>query len=211
MDDLSHYRGNSHRESSPEQKRETRAPIISAPPRRVERSTWGRFRDMFAGQDARGVGASVLFDVVVPAVKDLFYEVITEGAHRGLYGDSAPRNPRLGASRRSQHTPYNQASRREFSAERRPELDRRDRALHDFSSLIFRNAGEATTIADHLYSLVDQYGVATVNDFYEAAGITGDFADSNFGWSGVQGLRGTRVRRVRDGYILEVPRPRPID
>ena len=206
MDDLSHYRGNSHRESTPEPKRETRAPIISAPPHRVERSTWGRFLDVFAGEDARWVGTSVLFDVVVPAVKDLIYEVVTEGTSRRLYGDSTPRNPR-----RSQHTPYNQVSRREFATERRPELDRRDRALHDFSSLIFRNAGEATTIADHLYSLVDQYGVATVNDFYEAAGITGDFADSNFGWSGVQGLRGTRVRRVRDGYILEVPRPRPID
>ena len=209
MEDLNKYRGNSHssRDEPASPKRRPVDPVISAPPAVRRRSAWGKMRNLFVGSDPADVGQHLLSDVVVPSIKDLLFDMFTEGASMSLYGDSR-RNARRGrGSSNSYHRPV-VTDRRTREPERPRELDRRERSTHDFSNILFRNAGEAEAIADTLYDRLAEYGTATVADFYNAMGMTPEFTDDNYGWTD---LRGTKVTKVRDGYILMLPRTEQLD
>ena len=45
-------------------------------------------------------------------------------------------------------------------------------------------------------------------DFYELAGIESEWTDEKYGWGE---LSEARVERVRNGYIVALPKPEPID
>lgn len=211
MEDLSHYRGNSHNSKPAAPKAKPKlGPVISRPPTRQRVSVWSKFRSLFVGEDARDVGVYVMLDVVAPRIKDLVFDMITEGTSRSLYGSPSQGRGYSRGAVPTRHTNYNRPSpvnRRDPEPEP-SRLDRQSRATHDFTSLRFANAMEAETIVDRLNNLIGQYGVASVNDFYDAIGLTGDFTDDAYGWSD---LTGVRIRRVRDGYILELPRTHQID
>ena len=219
MEDLSKYKGNSHNQrddplppSKPKVER-----VVSTPPRVRKRGAWSRVRSIFFEEDVKSIGAAVFDDVIVPKLKDLFYDVVTDATHRSLYrgGSDSRRDSRMG---RSGFVPYNRpgiiSSSRDRDRDRdrdrheRPALDRRDRSMHDFSAITFPNAGEAEAVADRLVEQVREYGLATVSDFYDSIGLTADFTDDTYGWTD---LRGIKVRRIRDGYILALPRPEQLD
>ena len=46
--------------------------------------------------------------------------------------------------------------------------------------------------------------MATVRDLYEMVGIRAAHTDEKYGWVDI---RDARVDRVRDGYVLDLPRP----
>ena len=217
MEDLSKYKGNSHSQrDDPQPPRKPKVErVVSTPPRVRRRGAWSRVRTIFFEEDARSIGAAVFDDVVVPKLKDLFFDVVTEGTHRSLYrnGPDSRRDTRMG---RSSFVPYNRPGILSTSRDRdrdrdrieRPPLDRRDRSMHDFSAITFPNAGEAEAVADRLVDQVREYGLATVSDFYDSIGLTADFTDDTYGWTD---LRGIKVRKIREGYILVLPRPEQLD
>ena len=56
--------------------------------------------------------------------------------------------------------------------------------------------------------IIDTYGIVTIADFYDLAGVTGDYTTNNYGWTNI---RSAEVVRVRDGYIIKMPKAMPID
>ena len=56
--------------------------------------------------------------------------------------------------------------------------------------------------------LIDTYGVASVADLNDLIGISGDYTDNKYGWTNV---KAGEVMRVRDGYVIKMPRAVPID
>ena len=55
---------------------------------------------------------------------------------------------------------------------------------------------------------LDQYGVVKVADMYDAAGLTAPFTANKYGWTS---LRNAETVRVRDGYIIKLPKAMPLD
>ena len=55
---------------------------------------------------------------------------------------------------------------------------------------------------------IGKYGTVTVNDYYEFVGEVGNPSDVNYGWNS---LRTADIVRVRDGYIIKLPKPKPIE
>ena len=56
--------------------------------------------------------------------------------------------------------------------------------------------------------LVESYGVVRVADLYDLVGLTGNFTDNKYGWTNV---KNAQIVRVRDGYMIKMPRALPID
>ena len=56
--------------------------------------------------------------------------------------------------------------------------------------------------------LIDRYEVVSVADLYELVGITGNYTDNKYGWTNI---RNAEVVRVRDGYVLKLPKATPIN
>ena len=177
-----------------------------------KKSIGKKFREQFAGDDAKTVGVYLLVDVVVPALKNLLYDLGNEGLKRTLFGGSArpgavgtiigstlASTSRTAYSSFSKATP-NPATQIGPSTEMTPQ----QRAMHDFSGIILQSREQAYQIIDVLSGLIDDYGAATVNDFYACIGQTPEFTAVKYGW---KSLGSAEVRHIREGYLLEMPRP----
>lgn len=182
----------------------------------VERKTPLRKRlsNTFVQEDAQSIGQYILLEILIPAAKDLIYDVIIGGTERTLFGGSV----RGGRSsyRAASHTNYNSMSRgpkmRVLGDEpsyRKPEMSDRGRATHDFGEIVLETRAEASLVLDQLGELIESYDMATVHDLYEMVGISKkSYADEKYGWTTMEGMS---VRRVRDGYILDLPRPKVLE
>jgi len=78
----------------------------------------------------------------------------------------------------------------------------------DTDSIIFEQHGDADEVLDKMDEIIADYGVVSVADLCDLAGVTSSYADFKFGWSD---LSAAGVRRVRDGYILKLPKATRID
>lgn len=173
-----------------------------------------RFSETFGGGDAQGVLAYIAQDVLLPAAKDMVADAVSQGIEKMLFGDARGRS-RTSTSRSSGGSNSNYVSYNRYSVnpghrreEPRREMSRRAKATHDFDEIILDSRAEAQGVLDQLFTLVDDYDVATVADLYEMVGQTGSFTDEKWGWVDV---RGASVTRVKGGYLLDLPRPEPID
>lgn len=168
-----------------------------------KRSPFAKLTHGFVAEDSRSVLGYLLEDVLVPAAKELVYNMFTQGLERTLYGDSRP-------SRTTQrgYTNYNARATTVTNARHIPgsnvtPLTRHQRATHDFGDIILANRADVEDVLDRLRDLITEYGHATVEDFYDLIGLTGDFTDAKWGW---YDLRSASIRMVRGGYMFNMPR-----
>lgn len=164
-----------------------------------------KLTETFTGEDARSVGHYLVFDVLVPATKTLIFDLISQGTERTLFGTTSGARPRGAGARRVQYD-------RMYSGNTRSELDRpggvrnmssRARATHDFDEIVIEDRGEADEILERLQDLINDYEVATVSDLYDLVGITSTIQDEKWGWTSI---KGASITRVREGYLLNMPR-----
>lgn len=81
-----------------------------------------------------------------------------------------------------------------------------DETTLDTQQIILEDRGEAELVLEKLRSLVDLWAIATVADLYELVGITGHFSDVKRGWTD---LSGASIKRVTEGYLLDLPLSEP--
>lgn len=191
--------GNSHKaKGAPkkEVKRVTEGKVVER-----KKSLGKRMAETFTGDDASSVGGYILFEVALPAVKQLIADAVSQGIERLLFGDMA----RGGGSRpRPGYTSYNNISKKSRDEPRA--MSNRARATHNFSEIVLEDRGEAEEAIFQLVELIENYDVATVSDLYSMIGITGSFVDEKWGWT-KDNIGGARVRRVSKGFLLDLPRP----
>lgn len=217
------YPSNSH-------KKKTAPSKAVEEPKKVERIVEGevirrkkplgkRFAEIFIGGDAKSVGNYVLFEVLLPAVKDTLADAMSQGVERMLFGEARSTSRRTGRrpggyydnSYISYNRPPNRATNVPGSYGRHDEsraVSRRSRATHDFDEIILSTRVEAEEVIDSLFDLVSKFESASVSDLYELVGVSGSFVDEKWGWTD---LRGASVSRIRNGYLLNLPKPEPLD
>lgn len=192
---------NSHKNKSKPEKRVEK--IVVGKVTKRKRPLKVRLREAFLGDDATTVGTYILQEVIVPAAKNMLADAASQGAERMLFGDSRGRSK---VSGRPSYTSYSSYSRQDRDRPR--ELSRKARAIHKFDEIILTDRGEAEEVLDRLVDLTHTYETASVADLYDLIGITSDYTDDQWGWSD---LRLAQVARVRGGYLIDLPRPVPID
>lgn len=195
--------------ASPDPEERKLESVVAGPVTRRKKPLGRRFTEAFIGGDAPSVWGYVVGDVLVPAARDMLADALTQGFERMIYGE-ARSTGRRAASRGGQgYTSYNRYSSSTIRREDpRPPMSRRARSQHEFDEIILATRAEAEEVLDNLFQLIEKYGQATVGDLYELVDLTGNYTDDKWGWSD---LRGSNVRRTRNGYLLDLPKPDPID
>jgi hypothetical protein len=168
------------------------------------------------GEDAASVFDYVIFEILVPAAKDLFLDATYAGLERKFYGEVRSAGRRgysrgLGAGTRVDYNRISTGSTLRNDPRTGPvdpRMSRRARSMHDFDEIVLESRMEANAIIDQMFELLSRYEIVTVADLYEMLGEKPGFQDYKFGWDD---LRGSDSERVRDGYILVLPRPKPIE
>ena len=161
-----------------------------------------KLRESLQGEDAQSIGSYLFWDVIIPKLKDLTVDAVNEGVHRAFYGPS--RSSSSSASRStSRPTAYNRIQYQQAPTDSRPTISQQGKATHNFDEIVFPNLGTAEKVLDTLGEYVEKYGFVSVMDFYDFCGITGgEFTDEKHGWDNINTAK---VRRTREGYILELP------
>lgn len=165
----------------------------------------------FSGSDS--VVSYVLQEILIPAIKDTVADMFTQGLERAIYGDARSSSRRTGIRPGSSpnYISYNRFAPNAASTSRpdpRPQLSRQARATHDFREIVLATRRDAEAVTDALLALLDQYNQATVSDLYSLMDIPTTFADEQWGW---KDIRGYKVERVNNGYLLDLPQPEQLD
>lgn len=205
------YPSNSHRQN-PEQRPEV-DPVTINPVRERKRPLGRRILESFKGDSAQSVSEYVIFDVVIPMFKNVLFDAFTQGFERALLGDNGRRRTGMGRSDigRGRPYPYEQISRGGVPAHRPPQ-SRPQGAPRDtggqFNEFVVNTRIEGEKVLDVMGDLLDRYGVVRVSEYMSALGVTGNFTDEKWGW---YNLRSAGIRRVSDGYVIDLPAPVPVD
>lgn len=170
-----------------------------------------KFSETFFGDDTKSVGDYIFHDVLIPALKTTLSDMVGGGIEMLLFGE---RRRSGGTSiyrdRDRSYVPYNRISRRDDYRGRDTRyntMSRVSRTRHDFDQIIIESRGEAEDVLSHLVDLIEDYGVASVADYYDLVGIESAFTDNKYGW---ENLRDAYVERVRQGYVVRLPNPKEI-
>lgn len=182
-------------------------PVVSGKVIKKQRSFGQKLSETFFGDDTRSVGDYILHDVLIPAMKSTLSDMVGGGIEMLLFGErKSSSRSRLFRDRDRSYVPYNKLSRRDDLEDRRY-MSRSARSRHDFDDIILETRGEAEDVLSHLVDLIEDYGVASVGDYYDLLGIESAFTDNKYGWTNVAD---GYIDRTRDGYCIRLPRPREI-
>lgn len=198
------YKPNSHRykeeqkEKAAEKKVEK---VVTGAVITKKKSGMRKFADEFISEDAKNIKSFVIGDVLIPAFKKAISDIVTNGIDMILYGGSKPGAKRSTADRVSYRNYYDRDSRGTSSV--RPSY-----SGYSYDDIILSSRGEAEDVLDRLEEILDTYKVASVADLYDLVGITGNYTDNSYGWTSI---RNAEIVRVRDGYMIKMPRAVPID
>ena len=180
--------------------------VTSSDPKTRKKSLRKQFSETFVAGDARTAVRYVIFEVLLPAAKDMIVDAGAQGIEKLIYGDSRRRGrtPQAGATG---YVSYNRISTPARATTSDRILSRQARAGHNFDEIILDQRVEAEEVIDKLFELVSRYETATVADLYDLVGLTATHTDHKWGWSD---LHGSGVSRVRGGYLLDLPEPIPL-
>lgn len=192
--------------STEEPKKERFEKVVSGTTSKRKQSGAKKLRDIFIPEDVGNVGDYLLFDVFVPTAKRMVAEGLNGAIDMLLYGGSgkAPRrsyDSRGGYSGRVSYRSYYDEPRREERPERR-------RLGVEYEEIIFDNRGDAELVLEAMEDAAARYGVVSIFDMYDFAGELAPYTYSKYGWTSV---KDARVTSVRGGYVIDMPRPLPID
>lgn len=177
-----------------------------------KKSIGKRLKETFFGGTTKGVWEYVLTDVLVPAARDMVADAASQGVERMVFGEARSTSRRTGArpsvGAYGAPTAYNRYSQTVVGrASGRDEArvpGRRVTEAFDFDEIILATRVEAETVIERMHDLIERYGSTAVADLYELVGISGNYTDEKYGW---EDLRDSSISRVRDGYVLNLPRP----
>lgn len=165
------------------------------------KSFFRKLTDAFVGESEGNVTDYLLFEVLIPAAKNLISDVVSEGVNRVLFTDG--RRPGGSQGARAGFTSYNTIR----PARPDSRVTTRRRGSHSPDMVITQTRGEAEDVLDGLRTIIGQYGVASVGDFHALTGTETTFIDENWGWTD---LRSATIRPTRGGYLIVVPDPVPL-
>lgn len=204
---MKEYQPNSHKskaegELSETTNREKKVQKVVSGKVKTKANEKRKLANIFISEDAANVKSYVVMDVLVPAIKKAISDIVTDGIDMILYG----------GSHSGKHESGNKISYKSYYDDNKRD-DRRDssyrsRSRFDYDDLVFDSRAECEAVREQMVDVIDTYGFVTVADMYDMADIPAPYTSSKYGWTNI---RTAETVRVRDGYVLKLPKAMPID
>ena len=194
------YRPNSYKSKEEPKEPEKRVEQV-ATGKIKKKSGLRKFSDVFVSEDVSNVKNYIVMDVLVPALKKAFSDVITNGIDMLLYGGN-------GKAKNSNNGGTSYVSYNRFSERKDEPRHVEARRGYNYDDVILDTRRDAEAVLNQMYGLIERYKMVTVFDLYDLVGITGSFTDQKYGWTNV---RNAEIVHVREGYMIKMPRPCPLD
>lgn len=196
---MEQYRGNSDR-SKREPERQKLEKVVSGEVKTRKKGA----AESFISSEPKSVFTNVVADVLIPAAKKTIMDMVNNGLSMLLYGEtgriSRPSNPVSRISYRDDYGNFRQRS----------DMSRTSRTAYEYENIVFPTRGDAEATLSAMEDIIDRYGEVTLAAFYELVDKPDliRHTDCKYGW---RDLSMAYSDKVRDGYILRLPRMRPLD
>ena len=198
------YTPNSHKYKEEQAKKKEIKKVVSGTVKTKKKSEISKLSDIFISEDAANVKNYIFFDVLVPAIKNAIIDIATDSVNMIFGGSRRRNNVNYSNPSRSSYISYNKYSDRRD--ERRYD-DSRSRTGYSYDDIILETRGDAEEVLDQMESLIDTYGMVSVADMYDLVGKSCNYTDNKYGWTN---LRNAEPIRMRDGYMLKLPKAGPL-
>ena len=215
---MDNYTSNSHKSKQAQKEAKTVSEdrpkaekVINGTAKTKKKNEIRKFTEVFVSEDMTSIKSFIIEDVVIPAIKNTvsdtvrgIFDIIRNSVDVALFG-------KAGAPRKSSGSKVSYTSYYERERDRRPAGDTRSRAQFDFDDIIYVTRGDAQLVLDQMDDMADRYdGVVRVSDMYEFAGLVAPYTAVSYGWSR-NVIRNAAVVHGREGYVIKLPPPFPID
>ena len=150
----------------------------------------------FINDDLQEIKKYIVEDVLIPTIKKTITDVVKNSIDMFFYGEVSRPN-RTNSSRISYSSYYDR--------DREPRRRRNDLLIDD---IVLESRAEAEEVLDRLDEMIEEFGMASVLNLYDLIGVTAPFTADKYGWTDI---RNATAVRVRDGYLLKLPRVMPLD
>lgn len=161
------YPDNSHsarENTSPPSKRVEK--VVNGTAKTRKQSEVKKFAGIFMPDEVGDVKTFIITDVVIPGLKNAIADVVSIV----LFGEAGRIGTRKNAGSKVSYQRYYDDPRRDD----RRNYNQRPRPVagFEFDDIIFDNRGDADLVLDQLESAIANYGMASVLDLYDLAGLT---------------------------------------
>lgn len=197
------YPSNSNKSRSQDEPKKIEK-VVSGPVKTRKKSEFRKFTDVFVSEDINSVKHYIFMDVIVPVVKKAIVDVVSDGVNMLMYGDTGSHsksNPSSRVSYRSFYDKKNNSDRDRYST-------RSTQSGYNYDDIVLDTRGEAEDVLTRMDELIATYGTVSVADMYDLCGVTPQYTDNKYGWTNI---RNASIVRIREGYVIKMPRPLPLD
>ena len=203
---MDEYISNSHnsKEGNPEPVEEKKiAPVVSEGAVIQKKSGFGRIVSSIIASSAEDMLEWFKEDMLIPWIKKGLWDLFTNGTDMLIYGKNGSKHSSSNISKVSYNTIFSSKS---YKDDDRPSGRS---SIFDYDTIVFKTRGDAEAVLASLDELIDQFGIATVGDFYELAEVEApSYTANDYGW---KSLKNAQVLRCRNGYIIKMPKASPIN
>lgn len=179
--------------------------VVQGPVSVKKKSGAKRLFNMLLAEDFPKVKEYILQDVLIPSIKKALDDIISNGSHMLIFGESARNksNSFIGTKVSfKDYTSYSKSSNTQSTY-------KTERTGFDYEDMIFDFRGDAEEVLAQMKDLLAKYGIVRVSYLYELIGKKNDnYCVYNYGWTN---LDSARVVRMSNGYSLQLPKPYTID
>ena len=180
--------------------------IISGEAKERKRTFGDKVRDNLFDDDTASVKDYLIYDVLIPATKNVIYDMVSGGIETLLYGQRRSAASR-GVSQPKTYTSYSSYSKQQQAPARTIPQKQKGR---EFDDIIIDNRADAEMVVDTLIESIKEYGTVTLADVYDLVGITSSYVDYRWGW-GEEFIHEVGIRKTRNGWLIEFPPIQKLD
>lgn len=204
MDD---YKPNSHKYKEANKQlpveRKKLEKVVTGNARTKQKSEASKFAEkLISREDVGNIRSYLIDDVIIPTIKNTIWDAFTNSLDMVLFGGTGRNRKKSTAEKISYRNYYDRRDERRYGEPLRA------KSGTSFDDIVFDSRGEAENVLRCMEEILEQYPLVSVSDMYDLAGLTAPHTANKYGWSN---LRSADVVRIRDGYIIKLPRALPFD
>lgn len=170
----------------------------------IKKKSLGRkVSDTFIKEDFGNVKSYIFTEVIVPSIIDLISETLHNTVDMMFHGEAFYRR-RSSNSYNNSRVNYNSIFKNDPRNNTQQQSYRSVVGRNSIDDIILDSRADAEDILNAMMDALEDYKMVSVADLYDMLGKSTIFTQNNIGWFD---LSGARIERVREGYLLKLPRP----
>ena len=200
------YKPNSHRfreeqkSLAPVEKKKVEK-VVKGSVKTKKKGGISKLSDVLISEDANNVKSYILMDVLVPTIKKAIVDIVTDAVNMVFLGGT-------GHSKTTSSSNYISYNRLAEPRDRYNSSAPRASSRFDYENIVFASRVDAEAIIEQMNDIISSYGFVTVADLYDMADLSHPYTSNDYGWTSIVSAA---VIHVRDGWVIKLPKARPID